>query len=512
MGSAQNLTAGGQRILVVEDMAVVGADIHDTLTAAGYEVPAVVGSGEEAIRAAAELHPQVVLMDIRLAGQVDGVEAAQWIRQELAIPVIFLTAYSDEATLHRAMVTEPFGFIVKPINKRELLANIQVALYRSQIERAWRESEARYAAVVHQSSECILLADADGGRILEANPAAQRMLGYGPEELEGLTLREVLVGDGGEADRRLRELAVGQPALLGEQQYRTRGGRLIDVEVSATLIAYQDSQVVCAVARDVGERQRAQAALASAERELEAQRALTLRADRLRSLGAIARGLAQELARPLEGMRVVLQEALGRAQAAVPADRRLRQILVRVLGKLDNLAREVGEACGGPARGGRPERLPIQVNEVVGPAAELVRAPLEALGIELTCALVEGLPPVLADPFSLEEVVLSLLARAREAAERRSGPPRRVGVRTELATGQGEEVLIRIEDNGPPLVRGAAERSVRTLLSSLTAEDGAALGLVVARAVVEQYDGHLEVRCLPDQGTEVSIVLPAAGG
>jgi signal transduction histidine kinase len=127
-----------ERILVVEDERIVARDIEKRLKKLGYVVSASVASAEAAIEKVAELRPDLVLMDIRLKGQMDGIEAAEHIRTEYETPVIYLTAYADEATLQRAKATEPFGYIVKPFDERDLHVAIEVALRRQLSETAIR--------------------------------------------------------------------------------------------------------------------------------------------------------------------------------------------------------------------------------------------------------------------------------------------------------------------------------------------------------------------------------------
>ncbi|MBN1887518.1 MAG: response regulator [Thermoflexales bacterium] len=135
------------QILVVEDKSIVAADIRRRLASLGYGVSAIVGFGEEAIEEAARLRPDLVLMDIMLKGEMDGVEAAHHIRERLDIPVIYLTAHSDEATLQRAKIAEPFGYILKPFEERELYTNIEIALYRHHIERQLRRNNLHLSLV-----------------------------------------------------------------------------------------------------------------------------------------------------------------------------------------------------------------------------------------------------------------------------------------------------------------------------------------------------------------------------
>src|SRR5262245_27333331 len=118
------------KVLVVEDEAVVAINLQERLERLGYEVPALAACGEEAVRLAATVEPDLVLMDIRLKGSMDGIEAAEEIRRRYHRPVIYLTAYADEATLRRAQVTEPFGYLLKPFREPELYTCIEMALYK----------------------------------------------------------------------------------------------------------------------------------------------------------------------------------------------------------------------------------------------------------------------------------------------------------------------------------------------------------------------------------------------
>ena len=137
------------RILIVEDEKIIAHGLRETLVHLGYRVVAAVSSGEEAIQKATDLGPDLVLMDIVLKGRMDGIEAARQIRDGLDIPSIFLTAYSEDEIVQRAKITEPFGFILKPFQVRELHATIQMALYRQRAERKLKqvEQELRHAQI-----------------------------------------------------------------------------------------------------------------------------------------------------------------------------------------------------------------------------------------------------------------------------------------------------------------------------------------------------------------------------
>lgn len=122
------------RILVVEDEGIVALDIQGKLESMGYSVPRIVSSAEDAIAAATLLKPDLVLMDIQLEGDLDGIDAAERIGADLGIPVVYLTAYSDERTLERAKAARPFGYLLKPFEERELYTTVEIAIYKHQAE------------------------------------------------------------------------------------------------------------------------------------------------------------------------------------------------------------------------------------------------------------------------------------------------------------------------------------------------------------------------------------------
>ena len=179
------------KILVVEDENIVATDIKNRLNRLGYAVPAVVNSGEKALKKVEETHPSLVIMDIRLSGDMDGVTAAEKIRSRFQIPVIYLTAYSDETTLQRAKVTEPFGYILKPFQARDLQIAIEMALYKHQMERQLKSREQRLDTIIKSIGDAVLVTDVNGC-VQFMNPVAEALTGWNQEEAEGKDLIEVL--------------------------------------------------------------------------------------------------------------------------------------------------------------------------------------------------------------------------------------------------------------------------------------------------------------------------------
>jgi len=162
------------RILVVEDDLLMGQDISLKLQRLGYEVVAVVTSSEAALEAAADTQPDLILMDIILEGEVDGIETAARINQSNTIPIIYLTAYDDDDFIKRASITEPYGYVLKPYTARELHAVVSISLYKAQAEQSLRQA-ALVSATLASMSDPVLKVDRHG-RVQMCNRAAERLL------------------------------------------------------------------------------------------------------------------------------------------------------------------------------------------------------------------------------------------------------------------------------------------------------------------------------------------------
>lgn len=175
-----------EKVLVVEDEYIVGKNIQMGLQSFDYIVPHIATSGETAIELVENDHPDLVLMDIVLRGRMDGIETAQAIRSRTDIPVIFLTAYTDEQILERAKMSEPYGYIVKPFEQRELHSAIQVALYRHNMERKYKESEEKYLSLISNIPEVSWIVDRRG-KTAFISPNVEKVLGYTSRDILGDT-------------------------------------------------------------------------------------------------------------------------------------------------------------------------------------------------------------------------------------------------------------------------------------------------------------------------------------
>lgn len=175
------------KILVVEDEIIVAKDIQNSLIKLGYDVPATASSFASAMEKIEMLRPNLVFLDIKLKGELDGINIAEEIKKNYHIPVIFLTSFVDKVTLDRAKITEPYGYLVKPFNESDLQTTVEMALYKFEKDKEMKEINTGYASALKNLDESIIIIDTDC-RITYLNPKAESITGYGNESAQGIDI------------------------------------------------------------------------------------------------------------------------------------------------------------------------------------------------------------------------------------------------------------------------------------------------------------------------------------
>ena len=244
-------------ILVVEDEVLVARDIQSRLSRMGYDVVGIASKGREAISKALELRPNLILMDINLRDEIDGVEAAAEIRRQYRVPIIFCTAYSNEETLERAKITKPYGYVLKPFDNRELEINIEIALYKHKTELDLAVTRQRLDATLTNISDGVIAADSDG-RIYLLNPMAEKITGWKVDEAMKVSLSKVLpveVFDPAQAPVNFNPLETNpENAPSRTRLYLTQeNGRRLPIEMNVNRIDELDSSLMVITFRDISQ-------------------------------------------------------------------------------------------------------------------------------------------------------------------------------------------------------------------------------------------------------------------
>ncbi|NEP02251.1 MAG: PAS domain S-box protein [Symploca sp. SIO2E9] len=273
-----NQTATIPKILIVENEMAVALNIQTRLEEVGYVVSGIAVSGEEAIAIAESQVLNIVLMDIRLSGKLDGIFTAQELRNRFNIPVLYLTAYSEPETIERAKITEPYGYIIKPFEIRELCSAIEIALYKHAQEEQLKSREQWLATTLRSIGDAVITTNQEGS-VTFMNPVAQNLTGWNSEHAQGKELSEVFRI----IDERTREV-VDNPAVRALVSGRSvdlgnhtllinRDGREIPIDDCAAPIKNDQEEVTGAVLvfHDVIERHQIQDQLQQANSRLESR-------------------------------------------------------------------------------------------------------------------------------------------------------------------------------------------------------------------------------------------------
>ncbi|MBN1532000.1 MAG: PAS domain S-box protein [Spirochaetes bacterium] len=250
----------GRKLLIVEDSAIVAMDLQHKLKKLGYVIAKSVQSGEDAVSASGEFLPDLVLMDIRLSGKMDGIEAADTISSTLDIPVLFMSAYSDEQTIERAKFTKNYGFLVKPFEERDLYTTIEMAMERSKFDRRLRESEKKYRDLFESSKDSVCVIDTDLN-LVDVNNTMTDLFGYSHNEILGMPATRIFA-DAGDIEGFIGAIREKGFTRDFETSMRKRDGSEIICQVTAnarwrggSISFYQ------AIIRDITERKRAEATI-----------------------------------------------------------------------------------------------------------------------------------------------------------------------------------------------------------------------------------------------------------
>ena len=490
-------------ILIVEDERIVALDLQQTLREFGFAGTDVASSADEALACAAARRPELVLMDIRINGDRDGIETAHSLKAQFDVPVVYLTAHADEVTLQRATATTPHGYLLKPIKAAELRSAVEVSLIRHDFERRQREREQWFAATLASIGDAVVAVDLDG-RVAFMNPVAATLTGVAMAEGAGRPVAEVLHLDHAwsgpdlpvlQALRDRRTLVLDTAPLVN---VATRQPRVI-ADSAAPVVDPLSHEVLGAVMvfRDVTDRERMRAQLEQTER--------------LAALGTLAAGVAHEVNNPLTvvlaNIEYVRQE-LGRrhesaTEGAAPAP------LAIALADVESAAVRIGQIVADLKAFARPPAADGGTVDVVATAEWALRA--TAHEFRTRARLVRELaavPRVAADDVRLGQVLVNLLTNAAQAIAPGFRDDHTVTLTTRVD--RYGRVVIEVRDDGPGIPEEVRPHIFEPFFTTKRDSGGTGLGLAICHGIVSSLGGELTAAPNPGGGTIMRVVLPAA--
>lgn len=487
-------------ILIVEDERIVAMDIQQTLRDCGYDAPAIASSADEALARVCERRPELVLMDIRINGARDGIDTAELLKSQFDVPIVYLTAHADDATLQRAKSTAPHGYLVKPIKAAELKSAVEISLARHDLERRLRQRERWFSATLDSIADAVVAVDLDG-TVAFMNPVAESLTGVSAGT--GRPVRDVLQlesGDGVEpvlaalregrvvetSEGRLRNLATGETRSVTDSAAPVRDPR--SGETLGAVVVF----------RDVTDREKLRARLELAER--------------LASVGTLAAGVAHEVNNPLtvvvanaEYVKGELEHLPERPEEQGPQLRHLSQALADV----GSAAERIGQIVADLKIFARRPAAEAGTSDVIATLEWALRA--TAHEFRSRARIVRRLAPVphvAAEEGRLGQVFVNLLTNAAHAIA-----PGRIddhAVTVTTATDSRGFVTVEVRDTGRGMPQEVLAHVFEPFYTTRRDEGGTGLGLAICHGIVTGFGGEISVESDEGFGTAVRVALPPA--
>ncbi len=512
------------KTMVVEDEMIVGRDIQSALQNLGYEVSPVVSTGRDAVDQAGKYKPDLVLMDIVLDGEMDGIEAAGAIRSRFNIPVVYLTAYADDRTVERAKATEPFGYIVKPFEDRELKGVMETAIYKARVEKNLRENREWLHATLKGIGDAVISTGLDG-RIKSMNPAAENLCGQSQAEAVARPLEEIFTPldvKTGENEVIPLEKVLLEGVTAGWKNHsvlRNRAGREIPVDYIAAPIKDNMEKVVGVVllVRDISRHIQSEEELNAVNRELELQNIQLEegigRANKLVLDAELAnQGKSRFLASMSHEIRTPLNGIIGMTELVLDTrlKERQREYLETLKISADSLLSLINDILDfSKIEAGKMELEAIDFNlrTCVEEVGDLLAPKARANGLELAILINYDVPTaVKGDPARLRQVLMNLVGNAIKFTH--TGD---VLIRAGIAelSQTGITVKFDVVDTGIGIPADRMDRLFEPFsqadVSTARKYGGTGLGLVISRQLVEAMGGQISAESREGEGSTFSF-------
>lgn len=489
-------------IMIVEDEWIVALETRSLLEAMGYGHITIKGSGAEAIAHIQENGtPCLILMDINLEGALDGIETARRITRIEPVPVIFTTIYIDQTTLERAKQVKPAGYLIKPLDDKQLFISVNIALHNAEVEAALRKSEKRFRRMADASPFPIVIMD-DHRAIVYLNQKFTRLFGYRQADIpdhdtwleKGCPDPEYRRGLAEQFDRDKR-LARSEEPPPREFDIHCLNG---DLKTVRFRLVWMDDDKYMMTCEDLSEQKRM-------EEEL-------LRSRKLDALGTLAGGIAHDFNNLLAG----ILGNINLAQMNLSSD----SPVLRWLGEAEKAsfrARELIRRISDFAMKNAPKKTHLSVTELIQSTAELA---LSGSSARCRFDFAPDLWMASIDHERMGQVFSNIILNAAESMPQggtiwiraENLPIEAAEGKNESGLAPGDYLRIAFTDQGRGIAQADMPRIFDPYFSTKKrgSQKGMGFGLPLVYRVVNDHEGHVEVRSRPGEGTTVILYLPAS--
>ncbi len=499
------------KILIVEDDWIVAEDIKNSLKKLGFIVSGIVAYGEDALEKVKECRPDLVLMDIMLKGEMNGIEAADQIQTQLNIPVVYLTAYTDDNVLDRAKETEPFGYVVKPFEDRELNTAIAMALYKHKMETKLKLSEAWLSTTLKSIGEAVIATDTKGF-ITFMNPVAGSLTGWNQEEAVGKVLTDVFNIINEETREQVEnpvDKVIRKSSVVGLANHTiliAKDGKEIPIDDSSAPIRDKEGCIigVVLVFRDISERKQAESDRQKIESQLR-------QSQKMEAIGTLSGGIAHDFNNMLGVMIGNTELAMDDVPEWNPARDNLEEVKIAGL-----RAKEVVQQLLSFSRTSDQKQKPVKVSRIIKDCLKFVKSTIPA-NIEIIKTLPDESGIIFADPTQIHQVMMNLCTNAAHAMSENGGIME-VGLsvinigKKEAIKGieinRGQYVKITVSDTGHGIAEEHMDRLFDPYFTTKEVGKGSGIGLSVVHGIVKSHNGAILVESEYGKGTTFNVFFP----
>jgi len=496
-----------RQILIVENDKVVADDIQQCLKNWGYDVSAIAYSREEAINSVAERQPDLVLMDIKLNGDMGGLEAAGQIYAQFNIPIVYITTYADVNTLRQAIAGEPYGFILKPFQTEELHSTLKFAFYKHKIEKqliegkitkeALKKSEALYRLLFDSAPDGMNILDKEG-KIIDCNKSEEFLCGYTRDELVNKHITDMMSPLSVKKFYEMFQLLKQLEPIEGEIQIVRGDKKTAEVWCKNIPLIDEKSNFtgVLVYHRDITERKRL-------ERQL-------IQSQKMDTIGRLSAGVAHDFNNILSAISDFSSLIMSQLDVNNPILEQLEEIK-KASGWGTSLARQLLAF----SRKQVIQPKVVDLNSILLERKEMLQY-LIGKDIEMNLFLQPKPGHIKADPGQIEQVIMNLIVNARDAMPDGG----KLTIKTEKLTltekdceinppkYPGEFVCLTVNDTGSGIDNTIMAQIFEPFFTTKKPGEGTGLGLSTVSEIVKQHKGWIDIVSEPAKGSIFRVYLP----